>query len=154
RNDAKPTGTRISIWSSLFVGALAFLLAAFPSRNSDVWLHLAAGRDLAEAFQGAASTTLAPGTTWLYDVTLYAIYSAEGGAAVVAVKALLFAALAVLLLRLSRLESGWLVAVCCTALALLTMSTRLLVQPATVSLLFLTVNLWLVQQHEGTANKR
>src|SRR5262245_20581810 len=72
RDDPQPASTCLAIWSALFVGAFAFLLASFPSRNSDVWLHLAAGRDFWQAVRGSASTALAPSATWLFDVTLYA----------------------------------------------------------------------------------
>src|SRR5262249_31368673 len=91
---------------------------------------------------------------WLYDLLCYGVYSAAGGTGVVLVKALLMAALAVVLLRLSRVGRGWLVAVACTALALLAMSTRLPLRPATISYLFLALALWFEQRRDQTVERR
>jgi tetratricopeptide (TPR) repeat protein len=125
----------------LFLSALAFLLASFPARNSDLWQHLAAGRQLARG-------ELSFGPSWLYDLLGYGLYSALGGPGLVFVKALLVVALALVLLRLSRSGPGWWVPAACTALALLAAGTRLLLQPVTVSYLFLALALWLL--HPGT----
>src|SRR5262249_33243632 len=80
--------------------------------------------------------------TWLYNLLCYVLYSLLGGAGLVLVKALVVAALAVLLLRLCRVDHGAWIAAACTALALLAMSTRLLLQPATFSYLLLGLTLW------------
>jgi hypothetical protein len=122
----------------LFVAAFAFLLASFPARNSDLWLHLAAGRQLVQdpgSFSTTARETANPWVypAWLFDLTCFLIYSAVGGAGLVFCKALLVAGLALFLFRFSQTTSAGWVAAFCTALALLTMSTRLLLQPATVS---------------------
>jgi tetratricopeptide (TPR) repeat protein len=132
------------------VALLAFLLGSFPARNSDVWLHLAAGRSLAEApnpFTPEARHSPDPRVTpaWLHDLLCFALYSALGGPGLVLCKALLVAGLALLLVRLSQTGPGlWLPAVC-TVLALLAMSTRLLLQPATLSYFLLGLALWLVR---------
>jgi tetratricopeptide (TPR) repeat protein len=112
----------------------AVVLASFPARNPDVWLHLAGGRDLAHAATG-------PGDTWLYDLASYTLYSAFGGAGLVGVKALLCGVVAVILLRLGDQGRGWMIPLAVTTLAVLAMSNRLLLQPATASVFFLAVAL-------------
>jgi hypothetical protein len=141
------TAGRLGPMLVVVVAVLAFLLASFPARNSDLWAHLAAGRSLVH---GGPSPDAAPGLsaelradhTWLYDVLCYGLYSAVGGTGLVLVKALLVAGLALVLLRLSRTGQGWWIPAACTALALLAIGTRLLLQPATVSYLFLALALW------------
>jgi hypothetical protein len=133
--------------SVLFVAVFAFLLASFPARNGDIWAHLAAGRQLVQEGQLAAPPD-APHSTWLYDLTSYAVYSAAAGPGLVIGKALLVVGLALVLLRLSRSGSNWWVPVLCTALALLAMGTRLLLQPATVSYLLLALAIWFTRSRE------
>jgi hypothetical protein len=133
----------------LFVCILAALFASFPARNSDLWIHLAAGRNIAggqSPFGEAPSLAAEPQANhaWLYDLLSYSLYSALGEKALLLVKVLLVVGLALVLLRMSRSGSGWWVSVVCTALALLTMSIHLLLQPATVSYLFLALALWSV----------
>ncbi len=132
----------------LLVAALAFVLASFPARNSDLWRHLAAGRHLVHG-DGAARFAALAGQGWLYDLVGYGLSTTLGGAGLVVAKALLVAALALVLLRLSRArQEDWSLPVLCTALALVAMSTRLLLQPATVSVLFLALMLWMLQRRE------
>src|SRR5207248_8578833 len=108
-------------------------------RNSDLLLHLAAGRRVASGEWRVASVRepinhrMAPlEQTWLYDLVSYELYEGLGGAGLVCVKALLVIGLGLVLLRLSRTDSGWWIPAACTALALLAMGLRLPVQPATV----------------------
>lgn len=139
--------------AGLFVFLFAFLLASFPARNPDLWGHLAAGRDLAHG--RAPTTAVAHETadhadqTWAFDLACYAICSIGGPAGLVVVKAVLAGLLAVILLRLSATGSGWLIPAFCTGLAVLTLGSRLLLQPATASYLFLGVALWLVRPGAG-----
>jgi hypothetical protein len=132
--------------------AFAFLAASFTARNSDLWLHLASGRLLA---QGNATFGVDPfawttegaywvNHAWLSDLLLYAGFQTLGGAGLVAVKAGVVAVLAWVLLRIGQTDRFALTAGC-TLLALLTMSPRLLLQPATLSLLLLAVCLGLLQ---------
>src|SRR5579885_692079 len=112
------------------VAALAFLLASFPARNGDLWLHLAAGRLLAHGESPFAAGAGLPvnvpaGPGWAYDLLTYALYSALGGAGLVVLKALLVVGLALILTRLGRAGRGWTLPAFCAALALLAMSTRL-----------------------------
>jgi hypothetical protein len=136
----------------LLVAAFAFLLGSYPARNSDLWMHLAAGRQLAHGdspkLGSAVGARQAPLATWLYDLLSYGLYSVVGGPGLVLVKAFLVVLLAVLLLRLSQTGRATGVAAVCTALAILAMSTRLLLQPATLSYLFLALTLWLLVDHE------
>lgn len=118
----------------LLLAALAFLLASFPASNNDVWLHLATGRQLAEG-------TAAPSPGFFYNVLVYATYSVVGGPGLVVLKALLVVGIALALLRLSRADQGMWLPAGCLALGLLAMSTRLLLQPVTVSYFFLALTL-------------
>ena len=142
--------TCLGLLRLFLVVALAFLLASFPVRNSDVWLHLARGRLLA---QGVSPSTLDPdlafdllgNQTWLYDWISYSCYRVLGETGLVFGKALLAAGMALLLLRTSRSALGWSVPAVCTSLALLTMSLYLLLQPAMASYLFLALVLACLQ---------
>jgi tetratricopeptide (TPR) repeat protein len=141
---------------AVFVAAAAFLLASFPARNSDLWRHLAAGRDLAQSSPADLGKRLSAGgpPSWPYDLLCYALYSVVGGGGLVFCKALLVVGLALVLLRLASLPArptslspgpraeGWWIPAVCTVLALLTMSTRLLLQPATCSYLLLALAVW------------
>jgi tetratricopeptide (TPR) repeat protein len=134
----------------LLVSVLGFLLASFPARNSDLWGHLASGRQLAQdglSF-GTASRLpedLSVTPTWLSDLLGYGLYEVLGGPGLVFAKALLAAGLALLLLRVSWAGREWWVPAACTALALLAMSPQLLPQPATVSYLLLALTLWFLR---------
>src|SRR5262249_38896612 len=89
--DAVPElAPRAGVLDGLFVVlvcALAFLLAATPARNSDLWLHLASGRLFAQGqmFSGTdpfASTTAGVfwvNPTWLSDALLYGLYQLGDG---------------------------------------------------------------------------
>jgi tetratricopeptide (TPR) repeat protein len=83
--------------------------------------------------------------SWLYNLVCLALYSTGGGAGLVIAKALVFAALAVVLLQLSRQGSGYWIAAVCTGVALLTMSIRLPLQPVILSYLFLGLTLWFLR---------
>lgn len=148
---------------------LAFFAASFAATNSDLWMHLAAGRLIARGqfpfgADPFAYTTEGVGWVnhaWLSDLTLYAIAQAfggadtqVGGAVLVLLKAVLFTALAAVLLAFRRRhESPW-SAVVTTTLAVLAMGPRLLLQPACVSYLFLAVTLYLLWKPVGSASPR
>jgi hypothetical protein len=127
------------------IAALAFLLASFPARNADVWMHLVAGRDLVHGTPNSDAPAADPqglSKTWLYDVLTYGVFLALGPGGLVVAKALVATALALILLRLSRGQHGLWIAAACTVLAVLALSTRLLLQPATVSYLLLGGAVW------------
>jgi hypothetical protein len=137
------------------VVVLAFVVCLFPARNSDFWLHLATGRDIVGGHAGPSTEPYSytddgswVNHSWLYGVLLYGGYQLLGGPALIVVKGLLMAALAVLMLRTRRPGlSLWLPAVC-TALAVLAMSPRFLLQPPVVSFLFLGVTFFLLTRRE------
>jgi tetratricopeptide (TPR) repeat protein len=152
-----PAGTpsRPSRWDVLLatlVVGFAFLAASFPARNSDLWLHLAAGRLLAsggyvfghDPFAYTTGGVYWANHAWLSDLALYLGYQTLGGAGLVALKAAGVALLAALLLRISRGAGPFWVAGGCVLLAVLAMSPRLLLQPACASLVLLAVCLWLL----------
>src|SRR5262245_46293754 len=153
----------------VLVAALAFLLGSFPARNSDLWASLAAGRDLVGGtYSPGADPRLPAGAaanpSWLYDLAVYGVYSLAGGPGLLLCKALLVVGLALVLLRLARTseartgaQGGTVpprtmtgVPAVCTALALVTMGMHLLLQPATVSYLFLALTLWSLRDREQT----
>jgi tetratricopeptide (TPR) repeat protein len=142
----------------LLVCALAFLLASFPARNNDLWMRLASGRQLVHAVVSFttprvfADQPISP--TWLYDLLGYGLYEVVAGPGLVLIKALLVAGTALVLLRLSWAGRDWWVPAACTALTLLAMSPRLLLQPATVSYLFLALTLWFLRPRRSTAAAR
>jgi hypothetical protein len=135
----------------------AFLVASFPAANSDLLGHLALGRLWTEGkyhfgeepftWNGEQSYWVNP--SWLFDVCAYWLYQHDGydGALLVALKALAVAIVAGLMVATGRRPGRSLaVPVACAALAVLTMSPRLYVQPACVSLLLLGLTLWLLRR--------
>jgi tetratricopeptide (TPR) repeat protein len=143
---------------TLSLALLAFLLGSFVARNGDLWMHLARGRLLAHGQFSAADSLPAAGeradASWLYDLACYGVYSLFGGPGLVVCKALVIVVLAVVLLRLSRTGPGVWVPAFCTILALLAMSLRLLLQPVTVSYLFLALTLCLLQSRDSAPANR
>jgi hypothetical protein len=130
----------------------AFFAASFAARNSDLWLHLATGRLLAQGRYQIGVDPFAYTTedvtwvnhSWLSDWLLYLGYTSVGGVGLVVLKALAVALLAVILLQIKRPGAGNAWPAACTALAILAMSPRLLLQPTCLSFLFLGLTLWLL----------
>jgi tetratricopeptide (TPR) repeat protein len=144
---------------ALLVVALAFLAASFVARNSDLWLHLATGRLLARGGYSFGVDPFAYTTegvywanhSWLFDLALYGLYSLAGGTGLVVLKAVVVAALAVVLLSVRRAGAPAWLPVIGTTLAILAMTPRLLLQPVCVSYFFLGVTLWLLwKQREAS----
>ncbi len=138
----------------LVVLALGFALASFPATNNDLWLHLAAGRLTAhgqlpsgpDPFSALDPPPVWVNHSWLTDVLLYALYAVAGGPALVIAKAVLVALLAGVLLLTRRPGTGMLLPAVGTALALLAMSPRLLLQSTVVSYLLFGVLLLLLNR--------
>jgi hypothetical protein len=166
---AAPAEVRPSRWpgrlDAVFAGtvlAFAFLAASSVARNSDLWQHLASGRLLAERQYRFGADPFAYTTegaywanhSWLFDLALHRFYQAFGGATLVVLKALAVVALAALMLSIRRRDTAPWVPAACTAVALLTMSPRLLLQPVCASYLFLGVALWLLWQIHTAARER
>jgi hypothetical protein len=136
----------------------AFLAASTAVRNSDFWLHLAAGRLLAnreyhfgaDPFFYTSADAYWTNHAWLFDLALYATYQNFGGLVLVLMKALAITALAWLMLQVRRPGMAIDLPAACTLLALLTMSPHLLMQPACVSLLLLGITFYsLWRPHAG-----
>lgn len=141
---------------ALLVPVLAFGLASFVIQNSDYWLHLATGRELANGNYAFGVDPFAYTTTnvywvnhsWLYDWLLFQVTKPAGGpdagGAIVAgiLKALTMALLALILLNIRRRGPGGYAPAVCIGLAMLAMSPGMTLQPAVVSLLFLGLTLF------------
>ncbi len=156
---AGPPSLAVYLFALLLTAGFGFLLASFPARNSDLWMHLAAGRRL---IQGEILTGGHPhdapnfwlSASWLYDLVSCVLYQWLGGAGLVFVKALLVAALGALLLHLSRAGPGWWGPSLCAMLALLAAAPRLLLQPAVVSFLLLAATLILLRRRAEKSASR
>lgn len=154
---ARPRRGAIAV---ILVAVLAFLLASIPVRNSDFWLHLAAGRDLVHA--GGASfsyLTDKPSVSrgWLYDVLLYGAFTCLGATALVVLKAILASVMGLILLaagKVSEKSGNWVPAVA-TMLGLLVMGPWLALRPMFASYLFFAIVLLLLQRYaRGAAPRR
>ncbi|MBY0523661.1 MAG: tetratricopeptide repeat protein [Gemmataceae bacterium] len=143
----------------LLVLVFAFLVASFAARNSDLWMHLATGRALAhgeytfgvDPFAHTTSNVYWTNHNWLYDLIFYNLARLSGGAetllggaVLIGLKAMLVTVLAWVLLAIRRREQSVWVPAVCTALAILTMSPRLLLQPLCVSYLFVGLTLYIL----------
>jgi hypothetical protein len=136
----------------VIVLVLGFLIASFAARNSDLWMHLAAGRDLLgrkyDLRHDPYAFTTGGGPwvnhSWLSDVIFYGVYSLADGAGLVVFKALLVTLLAWVMLQVRRPGQSVWVPAACTAVALVAMSHRLLLQSTVISFLFLALTVYLL----------
>jgi hypothetical protein len=136
--DTRPDPFGAVDWLAIaFLAALALLLASFPSRNTDLWLHLANGR----AFLESASFQ----RSWLFNIGAYLTHAWLGATGLSLVKVLLTVALTLLLARLGWAGGGWVWVVTSTCLALLAISPRLLIQSSTASYVLLAIAAWLAR---------
>jgi hypothetical protein len=141
---------------------LAGLAVSAPARNSDLWMHLATGRLLAQGqyhfgVDPFAYTTVGvywANHSWLYDLISYGLYETLGGTSLVIVKALLMVFLAGVLLHLGRGRGSLWIAALCTALAVLAISWRQLLQPTCVSYLFLALTLWILEKTRDNPERK
>jgi hypothetical protein len=135
----------------------AYLVASFPAYNSDLFMHLASGRLLAQGQYQLGVDPFAFTTqgvywvnhSWLYDLLTYWLFLLPtiGGALLVVLKALLVMALAEVMLRTARNpgQSLWIPA-SSVGLAVLALSPRLFLQPICLSYFFLGLTLWLLRR--------
>src|SRR5262245_3995233 len=136
------------------VVAFAYLSASFTARNSDLWMHLAAGRLLAagdypfgtEPFAYTTDGVRWANHDWLTEWAMYMAYLALGGAGLVALKAGVAALTVGVMLAASRGPGPFWVSAGVILLAALAMTPRLLLQPACVSLLLLALTLFLYRK--------
>jgi len=130
---------------------LGFLLASFAARNSDVWLHLGAGRMLTTGEYALGSDPLSytaadrpwVNHSWLFDLVAFKLYSGNGFALVLA-KALVVAAALGLLVGVRRPGQPLWPWAAFAAVAALAAAPRLLLNPLVGSVFFLALTLLLV----------
>jgi tetratricopeptide (TPR) repeat protein len=128
--------------------ALAAVLGAVPIRNSDAWVHLAAGRYLVtgpraagDPFAHTAGATVLPSASWMFDVATYGVFSVAGSYGLGACKVLMVALLAcALYFAGGGRGAGWLSAVC-SALAILAVTPWLNLQPFLASMMCFVLTL-------------
>ena len=160
---AAPAAPRSATWPEWFAAVdvvlalvgvvLAFLLASFAARHSDIWLHLAGGRLLAEGRLALGSDPLSFAdperpwvrTSWLFDLAAYLAYRADPtGVILVGVKAAAFSAafgLLGLLRRPGHALWPWAVLGVVAALAA---APYAILRPAVASMLMLSVTMALL----------
>lgn len=141
------------------VVVLAFFAGSFLAQNSDVWMHLATGRLIAQGQYTFGTDPFAYTTSgarwinhaWLYDLGSYSLAEALGGVeeglgggALVFLKGLAIALLAWLMIHMTRRDQGYWLPVVCTTAALFAMAPRLLLQPSYLSYLFLGLTLFIL----------
>lgn len=120
----------------VLLAILAFFLGSAAATNSDVWMHLATGRSLADGTLalGADPYSFPVGAdgsgrewvnhSWLYDLALYGVYAALGEVAVVVCHALLLVVLLALALKVRPAGVSPLTTVSVVALMLLVVSVQ------------------------------
>jgi hypothetical protein len=135
--------------------AFAFVVASFRAMNSDVYLHLAVGRLIAQGQYPFGEDPFTFGASgwinhaWLYSLGLYLLHRLADGPALVVAKAILVASSALLLFFAGKRpgERAW-IPVMCVVLAVLTMSPRLLLSPLVVSIVALSSVLLFLLRHQ------
>ncbi|MBM4070119.1 MAG: hypothetical protein FJ271_14370 [Planctomycetes bacterium] len=148
---------RMDTFLAFLVVLLAFFLASSPSRTSDFWRHLAAGRGLLEGqyqfgidpFSYTADGRSWVNHSWLFDLAAYGIYIAAGGAVLLFLKALLMAGLGVVLIACGRVGKNLTIPAIAAAIALIALGPWMSLRPITVSYLFLGLTIWLLEKGTG-----
>lgn len=136
---------------ALFAVALAFLVASFAARNSDLWVHLGVGRMLTTGEYRLGSDPLSytgadrpwVNHSWLFDLGAFLLYSGDGFTLVLA-KALVVAAAFALLLAIRRPGQPLWPWAAVAAVAALAAAPRLTLHPIVGSVFFLSVTLFLL----------
>ncbi len=139
----------------------AFLLASFEVRNPDLWMRLATGRLLVEGhyqfgvdpFAFTTRDVYWANQAWLFDGLVYGIRELAGDVGLVLAKALLLAGLAFIMLQVRRAGQGLLIPIVVTALAVVVMSPRFLLQPVLLSYFFLGVTIFLLLRSTAGASR-
>jgi hypothetical protein len=133
---------------------VAFFLASFSIRNSDLFMHMATGRALlrgdyhfgTDPFSSTTAGIYWVNHAWLFDLLVYGVYQLGGGVGLVVARCLIIIGLAIFLMRTCRPGQSLWAPAGCTGLALLAMSPRFLMQPVLLSYLFLAVTLYLLER--------
>lgn len=163
---APPATAKPVAWPAWFAGAdfilaalaiaLAFLLASFVARNSDLWVHLAAGKRIlaGEYFPGGTdpfSYSAADRTwvnhAWLFDIGAYLLYGGNGVVLGV-VKGLVVALAFALLIAIRRPGYSLWPWAAVAAVAAIAAAPRLVLGPIVGSVLLLSVTLFLLFRME------
>src|SRR5262249_8932010 len=131
---APPSGLFIlDRFLALLLLGLTFLVASFAATNSEVWMHLASGRVIAEGrwqygvdpFSSAPESTPWYNPNWLYCLLLYKGYQWFGGAGLVIAKAFATVLLGCCLLCIRPSSSNRFTAFLITPLAALSLTPPL-----------------------------
>jgi hypothetical protein len=156
-----PAPRKVLAWPAWFGGAdfllavlavgLAFLVASFVARNTDVWLHLAAGKRLlageytpgTDPFSYSAADRTWVNHSLLFDAAAYLLYRNDG-ALLVVVKALAVAAAFGLLIGIRRPGYALWPWAATAAVAVVAAATYLLLRPIIGSVFLLAVTLYLL----------
>jgi hypothetical protein len=128
------------------------MLASFVARNTDLWVHLAAGKRLAAgqyfpggsdpfSYSGAGRTWV--NHSWLWDLGAYALYGGKG-VLVVFVKALAVAAAGALLIGICRPGFPIWPWAATAAIGFIAAAPRLTLNPTVGSVLLLAVTLFIL----------
>ena len=136
--------------SALLVLVGGFLAASFVARNSDVWLHLAAGRGLVTGTYSLGTDPFSSTTAgrpwvdanWLYELGAYLLYAANPtGGALVAAKAAAFAGAFGLVFLIRRSGQAVLPWVVFAGLGVMATGPAATLRPVVASMLFLAATL-------------
>jgi tetratricopeptide (TPR) repeat protein len=138
----------------IIVCALALLLAATPARNSDLWLHLASGRELVhgqsrwgvDPFASTTTGVFWVNHTWLSDILLYGLYALGDGRALALAKSVLLAILAGMFFGYRRQGTRVGIVSLTAAVAVLALGPWLPLQPILLSLLGVASTLYLLER--------
>jgi hypothetical protein len=129
----------------------AFGAASFVARNSDVWVHLAAGKRLfagqytpgSDPFSYSAADRAWVNHSWLVDAVSYLLYGKQGQTLVI-VKAVVVALAFGLVMALRRPKYPLWPWAAVTCVAVLASAPQMSLRPLVVSMLFLSVTLFLL----------
>ncbi len=156
-----PPGPKPIQWPTWFPGidaalvglvlVLTFALGSFVARNSDVWLHLAAGKRLlagqytpgSDPFSFSAADRPWVNHSWLADAGSYLLYGGDG-VVLCAAKAVVVTLAFGLLIAIRRPQYPlwpWAAVACVAALAA---APQFVLRPLVLSILFLSVTMFLV----------
>ena len=131
--------------------AVAFLVASFAARNSDLWVHLAAGKMLttgeytpgSDPFSYTAADRPWVNHAWLFDLGAYVLYRGDGFALVLT-KALAVAVAIGLLIAIRRPGHALWPWAAVAVVAAIAAGPRLSLNPLVASFFFLSVTMFLV----------
>lgn len=135
--------------------ALAFLVASFVARNSDIWLHLAAGKRLfageyipgSDPFSYSAAERPWVNHSWLFDAGAYVLYGGKG-LVLGLVKAVVVAAAFALLIGIRRPGFSLWPWAAVAAVAAIAAAPQMTMRPIVASMLLLAVTLFLLFRME------